>query len=269
MKARNSVLDLMEATQRNLSLDVRRQELRRCICHDLAASEHGMFTTKSEVVKPPVGKAKEALERLKEGNKRFSDGCCRHAHESVSWRGKLVEGQTPFATIVGCSDSRVPPEIVFDVGLGELFIVRLAGNIIAEDVVGTLQYAVAHLHTPLVVIMGHESCGAVTAAVDELLKRGDEPSHIEALLQLIKPGLSGVDLQQERKLLIEAAVEANVRWSIKQLLALPDAQLAINAGLVTLVGAVYELETGKVRFLDQTSVSGSDEGFKSTIAFHP
>jgi carbonic anhydrase len=227
-----------------------RPALNRCFCYEFAASEIGASSGSTGLADSIEEKAKESLARLKAGNKRFSDGCCRHAHESASWRGKLVEGQAPFATIVGCSDSRVPPEIVFDVGLGELFIVRLAGNIIAEDVIGTLQYAVAHLHTPLVVIMGHDSCGAVTAAVDELLKGGDEPSHIEALLQLIKPGLSGVNLQQERKLLIEAAVEANVHWSIRQLLALPDAQRAINAGLVTLVGAVYELETGKVRFLD-------------------
>jgi carbonic anhydrase len=221
-----------------------------CTCHEFAASEGGAVPARTKLVSPVTDIAKEALTKLKAGNKRFSDGRPRHTHENASWRGLLVEGQKPCATIVGCSDSRVPPELVFDMGLGELFIVRLAGNIIAEDVVGTLQYAVAHLHTSLVVVLGHESCGAVTAAVDELLRKSDEPSHIEALLQMIKPGLSEIDLQQERKKLIDAAVEANVRWSIKQLLALPEAQRAINAGLVTLVGAIYELETGKVRFLE-------------------
>ena len=106
----------------------------------------------------------------------------------------LVESHNSFATILGCSDFRVPPELVFDVGLGELFIVRLAGNIIAEDVIGTLQYAVAHLHTPLVIVLGHEGCGAVTAAVDDMLHVNHEPSHIEALLRLIEPGLAKVDL---------------------------------------------------------------------------
>ncbi len=141
------------------------------------------------------------------------------------------------------------PELVFDVGLGELFIIRLAGNIIAEDVIGTMQYAVAHLHTPLVVVMGHEGCGAVTAAVDDMLNKTRELAHIEALLQLIRPGLTHLDLEQERQPLLHAAVEANVRWSMQQLLALPESQRAIQKGNVTLVGAVYELATGNVRFL--------------------
>lgn len=198
---------------------------------------------------PPPANADEALARLKAGNRRFVEGRAKHTHENASWRHMLVEGQKPFATILGCSDSRVPPELVFDVGLGELFIARLAGNIIAEDVVGTLQYAIAHLHTPLVVVMGHEGCGAVTAAVDDMLHANHEPSHIEALLRLIEPGLAKVDLKQERDALLKAAVEANVRWSMKQLVAVPEGERAIREGKVTLVGAVYELASGNVRFL--------------------
>jgi carbonic anhydrase len=198
---------------------------------------------------PTPANAEEALTRLKSGNRRFVEGRARHTHENASWRQMLVAEQKPFATILGCSDSRVPPELVFDVGLGELFIARLAGNIIAEDVVGTLQYAIAHLHTSLVVVMGHEGCGAVTAAVDDLLKKNHEPSHIEALLQLIEPGLAKVDLKQERDALLRAAVEANVRWSMQQLVAVPEGERAIRDGKVTLVGAVYELASGNVRFL--------------------
>jgi len=115
--------------------------------------------------------AGEALARLKSGNQRFMDDKPSHAHEKASWRGLLVEGQKPFATILGCSDSRVPPELIFDAGLGDLFIIRLAGNIIAEDVVGSLQYAAAHLHTPLIVVLGHDGCGAVTATVEEILDK--------------------------------------------------------------------------------------------------
>ena len=198
-----------------------------------------------------VAGAMDALDRLRVGNSRFCSGRQIHAHENAKWRNLLVANQKPFATILGCSDSRVPPELVFDVGLGELFIIRLAGNIIAEDVLGSLQYAIHHLHTPLVVIMGHEGCGAVTAAVDAMLTTSREPSHIEALLEMIKPGLKDVDLKQERKALLRSAVEANVRWSMKELLSLPEAQVALKERRAALIGAVYELESGKVRFLDQ------------------
>ena len=116
--------------------------------------------------------AAQALEWLKEGNLRFASSRPRHAHEAASWRKHLKSGQQPFATILGCADSRVPPELVFDQGFGELFVIRVAGNIVSTDVLGSLQYAVRHLHTPLVVVMGHESCGAVTAAVDALEGRG-------------------------------------------------------------------------------------------------
>jgi carbonic anhydrase len=194
--------------------------------------------------------ADEALVRLKNGNRRFMEETPRHAHEKASWRSLLVEGQKPFATILGCSDSRVPPELVFDVGFGDLFTIRLAGNIIAEDVLGTLQYGVAHLHTPLVVVLGHEGCGAVTATVEEMLRQTRELEHIESLIKLIKPGLTKLDLKLDRNALLHAAVEANVRWSMQQLLALPEAKRALREKRVTLVGAVYELNTGKVRFLD-------------------
>jgi len=194
--------------------------------------------------------ADEALVRLKNGNRRFMEETPRHAHESASWRSLLVEGQKPFATVLGCSDARVPPELVFDAGFGDLFTIRLAGNIIAEDVLGTLQYGVAHLHTPLVVVMGHEGCGAVTAAVEEMLRQTRELEHIESLIQLIEPGLTKLDLKLERKALLHSAVEANVRWSMQQLHALPGAKRALQEKRVTLVGAVYELNTGKVRFLD-------------------
>jgi carbonic anhydrase len=221
-----------------------------CICTVLAASEsQAHHTAKDQPTAETMSDAAtRALARLKSGNARFSAGPPQHAHETVAWRHRLVDGQEPFATIIACSDSRVAPELVFDVGLGELFDIRLAGNVVSEDVVGSLQYAIAHLRTPLVVVLGHESCGAVTAAVDELLKPVKEPSHIEALLDSIKPGLAGLDLHLERKALIEQAVEANVRWSMKQLLEQPEAPRALKKG-VTLVGAVYELGAGTVRFL--------------------
>jgi carbonic anhydrase len=194
--------------------------------------------------------AGEALARLKNGNRRFMDDKPRHAHAEASWRSHLVETQKPFATVLGCSDSRAPPEFIFDVGFGDLFTIRLAGNIIAEDVIGSLQYAVSHLHTPLVVVLGHEGCGAVAATVEEMLHTAKEPEHIESLIQLIKPGLRGLDLKLNRNALLSAAVEANVRWSMQQLAALPEAKRALREKRGALVGGIYELATGRVRFLD-------------------
>ncbi len=192
----------------------------------------------------------EALARLKNGNQRFVDDKPLHAHENPSWRSLLVETQKPFATVVGCSDSRVPPELIFDVGFGDLFTIRLAGNIIAEDVIGSLEYAIAHLHTHLIVVMGHEGCGAVTATIEEMLHKAKEPEHIESLIHSIKPGLKNLDLKQDRDALLHAAVEANVRWSMRELLSLPKAKRTMVEKRVTLLGAVYELNTGRVRFLE-------------------
>ena len=229
----------------------RRHMIGGCACLSLAKADAALAAAPAaKPVSISVTGAMEALDRLKAGNSRFWNGHQIHAHENAEWRNILVADQKPFATILGCSDSRVPPELVFDLGLGELFIIRLAGNIIAEDVLGSLQYAIHHLHTPLVVVMGHEGCGAVTAAVDSMLSTSHEPSHIEALLEMIKPGLTNVDLKQERKALLRSAVEANVRWSMKELLLLPEAQRALKERRAALVGAVYELESGKVRFLD-------------------
>ena len=146
-----------------------------------------------------------------------------------------------------------PPELVFDAGFGELFTIRLAGNIIAEDVIGSLQYAVAHLHTPLVVVLGHEGCGAVGATVEAMLHGSKELEHIEALIQLIKPGLRKLDLNLDRPALLKAAVEANVRWSMRQLSTSPEGARALREKRVSLVGGVYELATGRVRFLDGVS----------------
>src|SRR5689334_19265650 len=140
--------------------------------------------------------ASEALARLKAGNDRFADGKTRHAHESADWRKHLVGEQKPFATILGCSDSRVPPELVFDQGFGDLFVVRLAGHVIAADVVASLSYAARHLGTPVFVVMGHTGCGAVTAALDAKVKQTHEPERIEMLVKLIEPSLKDLNLKE-------------------------------------------------------------------------
>ncbi len=194
----------------------------------------------------------DILARLRAGNERFVRGQTIFAHESADWRKQLVEGQKPFATILGCSDSRVPIELVFDQGFGDLFVIRVAGSVIAPSVAGSIEYAVAHLKTPVVVVLGHERCGAVTAA----LAKGDEPSSeppsLDALLGWIRIGLAQSELPAsppDRRL--GAAVEANVRWSLKQLRDLRLHEKVEMDPRTQLVGAVYELDTGYVRFLDE------------------
>jgi carbonic anhydrase len=196
----------------------------------------------------PAG-GREAIEHLKTGNGRFVRGESIHRHESHEWRKRLTKQQFPFATILGCSDSRVPTELVFDQGFGDLFVIRIAGNVIAEDVAGSIQYAARHLQTKLFVVLGHEGCGAVTAAVDSLLGKSNEPEHIAALVRMITPGLTSLDRTAPRDQLVSAAVEANVLWSMRQLARMPDSRKAMRDKSAELAGAVYNLESGAIRFL--------------------
>ena len=159
--------------------------------------------------------------------------------------------QQPQVTILGCSDSRVPPELLFDAGFGELFVVRLAGNVVSPEVEGTLQYAGVHLRTPLFLVLGHEGCGAVQAALAAKFHGAHEPGRIEVLLQSILPGLDGVDPALPAKEQLRAGVEANVRWTMRQILESPEGRARQAEGVMRLVGAVAELSTGAVRFLDQ------------------
>jgi carbonic anhydrase len=193
--------------------------------------------------------AAEARQRLIDGNKRFVAGESIHDHASKEWRKRLTARQNPFAAILGCSDSRVPPEMVFDQGFGDLFVIRVAGNIISTDVVGSIQYAEHHLHVPLLVVLGHEGCGAVTAALDAKFKRAHEPERIEALVRMIEPGLKDIDPKMPQDKQLSAAVEANVRWSMKQFAQLPEAKKALEEKRFEMVGAVYDLATGNVRLL--------------------
>ena len=134
-------------------------------------------------------------------------------------------------TILGCSDSRVPPELVFDAGFGQLFVVRLAGNVLSPEVAGTLQYAGVHLKTPLFVVLGHEGCGAVQAALRTLREGTRERSRIDALLQNILPGLDGVDPLLPEEAQLRAAVEANVTWTVRQILETPEAKARQKEGV--------------------------------------
>jgi carbonic anhydrase len=162
----------------------------------------------------------------------------------------LAKGQQPYATVLGCSDSRVPPELVFDAGFGELFVVRVAGNVLGPSILGTLQYAARHLHTPLFVVLGHEGCGAVKAAVAAKYEGASHGSRIEILLDNIIPALAGIDPALPRDALEHSAVEANVQHTVREILRTPEAQARYAASGMKIVGAVYDLESGRVRFLE-------------------
>jgi carbonic anhydrase len=195
--------------------------------------------------------ADEALARLAAGNERFLSGKARFPTVQKEILADLARGQHPYATILGCSDSRVPPELLFDAGFGELFIIRVAGNVISPEIMGTLQYAGVHLRTPLFVVLGHEGCGAVEAALATKLDGANHPARIALLLDNILPGLGDVPADLAATERLHAAVEANVRWSIRQLRETPEGKARMAEGSMKLVGAIYELETGRVRFLDE------------------
>ena len=198
---------------------------------------------------PPAVTANEALARLKRGNARFLAGKSHFPRLQKQVLAALAKGQQPYATILGCSDSRVPPELVFDAGFGELFIVRVAGNVLGPSIAGTLQYAGLHLHTPLFVVMGHEGCGAVQAALASRFHGARQASRIEVLLENILPALDGLDAKQPPEALMRAAVEANVRWTVRAILESPEGKARAAEGVMKAIGAVYELSTGRVRFL--------------------
>ncbi len=190
--------------------------------------------------------AEQGLQKLIAGNQRFMRGQAKFPTVCKETLADLAREQKPFATILGCSDSRVPPELIFDANFGELFIVRVAGNVISPEVMGSLQYAGAHLLTPLFVVLGHAGCGAVKAALEYKLNGVELRSRIQILVNNILPGLPEFDAQSSQEEKLASAIEANVRWSMHQLLETPEGQNGLKVG-VKLVGAVYDITTGQVR----------------------
>jgi carbonic anhydrase len=176
----------------------------------------------------------EALERLLEGNRRFVAGAPEAPGRDADRRRQQAEGQTPFAVVVGCSDSRVPPEILFDQGIGDLFVVRVAGNVVVDEVtLGSIEFGVAILACPLVLVLGHEECGAVRAAVVAAADGEPSGAHLGALVDAVLPAVTGDD--------VDAAVRANVRRQVALLKeTFPQAEV---------VGARYALESGRVELV--------------------
>jgi carbonic anhydrase len=194
--------------------------------------------------------ADEALRRLIAGNDRFVSGEVGFSGLRKEMLLDLSAGQRPFAMILGCSDSRVPPELIFDAGLGELFVVRVAGNVFSPVIAGSMQYAGVHLGTELFVVLGHEGCGAVKAALETRDKGELHHSRIQLLVDKISPSLPELDPELSPAARLAQAVESNVRWTIEQILETPEGRARQAEGHLKLVGAIYEIATGHVTFLD-------------------
>jgi len=203
----------------------------------------------------PILSAREALERLKEGNRRFVSGTQIRDTNPGHSQAELERGQEPFAIILGCSDSRVPAEIVFDQGLGDLFVIRVAGNVVAPSQVGSVEFASARFGTRLVVVLGHSQCGAITATLEELQQPTQNQSkNLRSIVDRVRPSVERLletDLRHDLDALVERAVRANVGVSVDHLRhgsAILE-QLIQEEGL-RVVGAEYSLETGAVDFFD-------------------
>lgn len=190
----------------------------------------------------------EALARLKEGNKRYVDGVAKR-HDFVAEREALVGGQNPFAAILSCSDSRIAPEYAFDTSRGDLFVVRIAGNFVNTDNLASLEYAVAVLKTPLILVLGHEACGAVKSTISSIKDKTTLPGHLPALVASLTPAVEAV-LNQPGDLL-ENAIKENVHRGVEELkTATPILNEAVSDKRVEVVGGIYELATGAVEIFD-------------------
>ena len=194
--------------------------------------------------------AEEGLKRLIDGNERFLSGKARFPTIRKEVLAALAREQYPYATIIGCSDSRVPPELLFDANFGELFVIRVAGNVISPEVAGSLQYAGMHLKTPLFIVLGHDNCGAVQAALDVKFRDARLPARIALLVENILPSLDAIDEHADPAIQVAQAVEANVRWTMRKIAESPEGRAREAEGIYRLAGAVCELSTGKVRFLE-------------------
>jgi carbonic anhydrase len=189
--------------------------------------------------------AVDALQLLKDGNTRYMEDRVEHPHEGTQHRMELSAAQHPFAIILGCADSRVIPELIFDRGMGDLFVIRLAGNIADDAVIASIEYAIEHLGTQLVVVLGHENCGAVNAAVNHETSTGK----INSLLYYIEPALKGVFSSAEN--LLEKVIRTHVGHMVDIIsCAEPILSLECRRGNLTVLPAYYSLSTGKVDFED-------------------
>jgi carbonic anhydrase len=206
--------------------------------------------------------AREALERLRDGNRRFVSGArSSDTLTNQARRSELAAGQEPCAIILGCSDSRVPAEFVFDQGLGDLFVIRVAGNIVASSQIGSVEFAAERFGTPLVVVLGHSRCGAVLATLEELMRPGENQSqNLRSIVDRIRPSVEALlatELRCDPDALVRHAVRANVRTSTNHLRHGSEVlEQLIQRERLLIVGAEYSLETGVVDFFDGAPEAG-------------
>src|SRR6266480_5055178 len=195
----------------------------------------------------PIVSPAEAISKLKEGNGRYTNGNLQHPGQTAERRIELAKSQHPFAIIIDCSDSRVPPEIVIDQGLGDLFIFRVAGDVIDDHGLGSIEYAVDHLGVRLIVVLGHQRCGAVQAAKETIAAKSKAPGHIESLVTAIKPAVEATAKGD-----LEATIKANVNNVVRALRSsTPILKTKVDSGDVRVIGGYYSLDTGAVSFLDE------------------
>jgi carbonic anhydrase len=196
--------------------------------------------------KPPS--AEVVLRELKAGNDHHVTKRYQHPHQSAARQRELAAGQAPHAIVLSCADSRVTPEIILDQGLGDLFDIRVAGNVASDTELASIEYAASHLHTPVVVIMGHQKCGAVTAAAES----GEPEGHLPSLLGLIRPAIERARSRPGD--LIDNAVHINVENVVRQIrTSTPVLAPLVDRGALRVVGAVYSLDTGKVEWLPESA----------------
>ena len=193
---------------------------------------------------PKVSSA-DALERLKAGNQRFVTNHLEHPHQTAERRTELATVQHPYAVVLACADSRTSPELLFDQGLGDVFVVRVAGNVLNDETVGSIEYAVDHLGAQLIVVMGHERCGAVQAARETIAAKAQAPGHIQSLVKAIAPAVATTAGEDA-----EATAKANERHVARELReSAPILKGMVEKGTISVVAAHYHLDTGAVEFL--------------------
>lgn len=191
----------------------------------------------------------QAIERLISGNKRYTSGKFQNRSFSAT-RDALVGGQNPYASILSCADSRVSPEFCFDEERGDLFVNRVAGNYVTNDLLASLEYGVAVLATPIIMVLGHTSCGAVSAAVNAFEKKTEFPGHIQTIVTAIMPSVRAAAADKHQGTLVEAATIENIKHNVGQLKnATPILSQAVDAGKVKVIGGLYKLQTGEVELI--------------------
>lgn len=213
--------------------------------------------------KPKNSRAEGSLELLMAGNSRFEGGRARHPDQSVARRKEIAGKQEPFAIVLTCADSRLPPEIYFDQGLGDLFVIRNAGNVLDDHVIGSMEYAVDHLNVPLIMVIGHERCGAVSAAV----AGGHAPGHIAQIVASITPAVNATAEQDGDK--VNNTVIAHAQMTAAALRTCgPIIAEAVKTGKVKVVAARYDLDTGRVELLPELASANEAAEAKPAAPAH-